>query len=55
VTQQNASMVNQTSSAASQMRELAEHLSELIDAFELGADAGQDSGQQPTHPMLSGQ
>lgn len=55
VTQQNAAMVNQTSSAASQMRELAEHLTELIDAFELGTEAGRDSGRQPAHPMLSGQ
>ncbi|MFP4061283.1 MAG: methyl-accepting chemotaxis protein [Halochromatium sp.] len=48
VTQQNAAMVNQTSSSAARMRELAEHLNTLIDAFELGNEEPLD--ERPALP-----
>jgi methyl-accepting chemotaxis protein len=49
VTQQNAAMVNQTSSSAAQMRELAEHLKALMDAFELGAEPSEPSFPRTEH------
>ena len=48
VTQQNAAMVNQMSSSAARMRELAEQLNALIDAFELGNEAPPD--ERPALP-----
>jgi len=49
VTQQNAAMVNNTSSSAAQMSTLAEHLNALIDAFELGSSPPADARRAPSH------
>ncbi len=47
MTQQNATMVQESTTAAADMRRHAEHLSELINTFVLGEDAGSAALRRP--------
>ena len=51
MTQQNAAMVEESTTAAADMRRHAEHLNELVNSFVLG----EDDSQSQTTPQLKGQ